>query len=361
MTIKRFTQLIAYLLFVGLFLLTPSCASLPGGDELTKAALAPAQPVEQAWYSVYFTDPASPTSKSYRGGPDRFLAQAIDQARLSVDIAAYQLNLWSIRDALLDAHRRGVRVRLVTDSDNLDEDEVQELIRAGVPVLGDRREGLMHNKFVVIDRRQVWSGSMNLTVNSAYKNNDNLLAIRSPQVAEDYTVEFEEMFVDDRFGEGSPADTPHPIVEVDGNRVEVYFSPDDGVAARLAELLGDARESIHILAYSFTSDELARLIRERAAAGVLVSGVFERQQVESNLGGEFENFLRSGLDVRLDGNPANLHHKVLIIDRRIVVSGSYNFSQSAETRNDENLLVIHNADIAALYLGEFERMLAQAR
>jgi phosphatidylserine/phosphatidylglycerophosphate/cardiolipin synthase-like enzyme len=65
--------------------------------------------------------------------------------------------------------------------------------------------------------------------------------------------------------------------------------------------------------------------------------------------------------VRLDGNPANLHHKVLIIDRRIVVTGSYNFSQNAETRNDENLLVIHNADVAALYLGEFERMLAQAR
>ena len=64
--------------------------------------------------------------------------------------------------ALVKAHRRGVDVRLVMESDNLDSHDPQALKDAGVPVLGDRREGLMHNKFIVIDRTEVWTGSMNI-------------------------------------------------------------------------------------------------------------------------------------------------------------------------------------------------------
>ncbi len=63
---------------------------------------------------------------------------------------------------MIDAHRRGVTVRLVTESDYMDVPEIQELRAAGIPVLSDRREGRMHNKFVVIDRQEVWTGSPNL-------------------------------------------------------------------------------------------------------------------------------------------------------------------------------------------------------
>ncbi len=122
-------------------------------------------PVGKAeWYSLYFTQPDDPASRSLRGGPDADLAEAIEQARLGVDVAAYDLNLWSLRDALIAAHRRGVAVRVVAESDNLDAAEIQQLKEAGIPVLGDRREGLMHNKFVIIDRQQVWTGSMNLMI-----------------------------------------------------------------------------------------------------------------------------------------------------------------------------------------------------
>ena len=162
------------------------------------------------WYTIYFTDPGGPNARSLRGGPDRALAEAIDQARLSVDVAAYSFNLWSLRESLIDAHRRGVTVRLVTESDNLDSDELGELKEAGIPILGDRRQGLMHNKFVVIDRLEVWTGSMNYTINGGYRNDNNLLRVRSNRLADNYTTEFEEMFVDDRFGPGSPGDTPHP-------------------------------------------------------------------------------------------------------------------------------------------------------
>jgi len=312
-------------------------------------------------YSVYFSDPGGPTSKTLRGGPDRSLATAIRQARASVDVAVYQLDLWSLRDALIDAHRRGIAVRMVTDSDNLDEAEVQQMKEAGIPVLGDRREGLMHNKFVVIDRQEVWTGSMNFTINDVYRNDNNLVRFRSAQLAQDYTAEFEEMFVEDHFGPGLPANTPHPSVSLEGSLVEVFFSPDDGVEQRLVDLVEAAQESVYFLAFSFTSDELATAMLERAHDGVTVAGVFEASQYQTNSGTEFDHFVKAGLDVRLDGNPDNMHHKVILIDERIVVTGSYNFSYNAETRNDENLLIIHDSGIALLYLAEFKRVFVQAK
>lgn len=313
-----------------------------------------------SWYSLYFTDPGGPNSATLRGGPDKALADAIRQARASVDIAAYELDLWSVRDALIAAYRQGVTVRMITESDNLDEPEVQDLVAAGIPVLGDRREGLMHDKFVIIDHQDVWTGSMNFTVNEAYRNNNNLIRIRSSRLAQDYLAEFEEMFVEDQFGPGSPANTPYPTLSIDGTQVEVFFSPDDGVSQRLVALIQSAQESIDFMAFSFTSDELATAMLGRARQGVTVSGVFEEYQYKSNTGTEYDNLRSAGLDVRLDGNPRNMHHKVIIIDSKIVITGSYNFTFNAENRNDENLLVIDNADIAALYLVEFKRVFALA-
>ena len=313
------------------------------------------------WFQVYFTNPASPMAKEYTGGPDEVLADAIHAARLSLDVAVYSLNLWSIRDALLDAWQRGVNVRMVMESDNMDSGEVQALIAAGIPILGDRREGLMHDKFVVIDRQEVWSGSLNFTIGGAYKDNNNLLRIRSVEVAQDYSQEFEEMFIDDKFGPDVIADTPYPSLTIGDTPLEIYFSPDDGVAARLVTLIQSAQESIYFMAYSFTSNDIGAAVMERAQAGVTVAGVMDEGQVSSNQGGEYDPFLQAGLDVRLDGTPGLMHHKVILIDRSIVIAGSYNFSASAEERNDENLIVIYDPDIAAQYLLEFMRVYAQAQ
>jgi phosphatidylserine/phosphatidylglycerophosphate/cardiolipin synthase-like enzyme len=331
-----------------------------GGGDAPPTPPAIDDPAGQ-WISVYFTDPTSPAAGAQRNGPDAAAAEAIHAALRTVDIAAYDLDLWSIRDALLDAHRRGVKVRVVTDSDYIDNPEVQELMDAGVRVLGDRREGLMHDKFIVIDRQEVWGGSMNYTVNDAYKNNNNLMRIRSTRLAENYTTEFEEMFVRDEFGPASTADTPYPALSIEGTDLEVFFSPDDGVAARLVELIGGAQQSIHFLAYSFTSDEIGEAMRGRIRSGVTVAGVMEEGQVASNRGDEYQKLRNAGGDVRLDGNPRNMHHKVIILDQQVVISGSYNFSANAENQNDENLIVIYNAEIAALFMEEFQKIFSEAQ
>jgi len=314
----------------------------------------------ESWYSLSFTDPNAPDADSYRGGPDEALAEAIDRARLSVDVAAYEFGLPSLRQALINAHRRGVEVRVVTDSSSMDYEELQDLIDAGIPVLGDRRESLMHDKFVVIDRQEVWTGSMNLTSSDTYHNRNNLLRLESSQAAENFTTEFEEMFVDDLFGQDTRRKTPYPEFTVEGTWIEIFFSPDDGTARHLVELLSSAQESIDFLAFSFTSDDLADAILERAAAGVRVRGVMDAGQAESNTGSEFDTFRQAGLDVRLDQNHGKMHHKVLIVDGKIVVTGSYNFTSSAERRNDENTVILYQEAIARHFMEEFQRIYQEA-
>jgi phosphatidylserine/phosphatidylglycerophosphate/cardiolipin synthase-like enzyme len=370
---KTMTCIIAFLiLMTACESTTPTATIAPPSDltpvpvtetsvPLKEIPLGAGYGMDGGWYQLYFTDPLSPLASQKTGGPDGPLAEAIDAARLSVDVAAYSLSLNSIRDALLRAHDRGVQVRMVMESENMDRSDPQKLKDAGIPMLGDRREGLMHNKFIVIDKSEVWLGSMNFTDSGAYADNNNLMRIRSVKLAEDYTKEFEEMFVDDKFGADVVAETPYPRVTIDGTPIDVYFSPDDGVQASLLDVINNARESIYFMAFSFTSDELGEAIRKRAEENVIVLGVMESEQINSNAGTEFDQFQQAGLDVKRDGNEGQMHHKVMIIDDDTVALGSYNFTNNAETRNDENLIVVYNKEIAAQFMAEFKRVYAQAK
>ena len=202
---------------------------------------------------------------------------------------------------------------------------------------------------------------MNFTFSGTYDDNNNLIHIRSVEMAENYTKEFDEMFVDDKFGPDVVPATPNPDITISGTRVETFFSPDDGVAAHVLQVLNDAEESIYFMAFSFTTDELGEAIRSKAENGLTVAGVMEEEQVKSNIGTEYDPFKQAGLDVYVDGNDGQMHHKVMIVDGKIVITGSYNFSNSAETRNDENLVIFHNEQIADFYLGEFQRVYQQSQ
>lgn len=337
---------------------TPSSGSV---NSPTPVPLLVGYDAHGSWFDLYFTDPTNSDAEQITGGPDGPLVSAIDSARLSVDAAIYSLSLDSVRYALVHAFRRGVQVRVVMESDNMDNTGPQFLLDAGVPMLGDRSQGLMHDKFMVIDRSDVWTGSMNFTTDGAYNDNNNLIHIRSRKVADDYEAEFNQMFVDDKFGPRKVSVSPNPRVTIDGVPLDIYFSPEDHIQAALVELLDNAQTSISFLAYSFTADPLGEAIRQRAEAGVKVSGVMDTDQVASNSGTEYDAFRAAGLDVRLDGNQGLMHHKFMIIDGKIVVTGSYNFSASAETTNDENVLVIYDSVIAQQYQQEFQRVYSIAR
>jgi phosphatidylserine/phosphatidylglycerophosphate/cardiolipin synthase-like enzyme len=113
------------------------------------------------------------------------------------------------------------------------------------------------------------------------------------------------------------------------------------------------------MAFSFTDYPLAKAMLDRASAGVDVSGVFEKVGSETD-SSELHTFFCAKVPARQDGNPKFLHDKVIIVDNRLVISGSFNFSTNATESNDENVMIIDNPQIANLYTQEFQRVWAIA-
>lgn len=332
--------------------------SSPGGSQpVPTSAPVAIEPVEGEWYRLYFTTPRYPDEPANRTETIvQGLLGVINSAQKTLDIAIYELNLDEIGDAILAARDRGVQVRMVTDTDELEElDALIRLEEAGIPIVGDERNPIMHNKFVVVDGQAVWTGSWNFTANDTYRNNNHGIYLRSPALAQNYTAEFEEMFIDHAFGPTSPVNTPHPRVIIDNTLIETCFAPEDKCADKIINLMRQARQRIDFMAFSFTHIGLGKVIKDRAKDGVVVRGIFEARGSETEHS-EFDGMKRQKLDVLQDGNPYTLHHKVFIVDGGTVVLGSFNFSDNADTANDENMLIIHNAELAQQFLAELDRV-----
>jgi phosphatidylserine/phosphatidylglycerophosphate/cardiolipin synthase-like enzyme len=316
---------------------------------------------------VFFTTPTLvyPDTPSGRRAVPLLAAVVadIDAARHSVDLATFDFDLREVADALLRARARGAAVRVVVDSENLDTPEVSEqtgrLQRAGIEVRFDRREPFMHDKFLIVDGAVVWTGSWNLTENDTWRNNNNMLRFASARLAADYASEFEQLF-GGRFGTAKTSGTPFPTVRLGSARVAAFFSPEDGVAQHVLERLATAKRSIHFMTFSYTDDTTADAMIAKAKAGLVVRGVFESQNARGT-GADFNRLQQGGVDVLEDGNCYNLHHKVIVIDERTVIAGSYNFTSSAERDNDENLVIVDDPVLARAYLDEFARVYAQAQ
>ena len=285
--------------------------------------------------------------------PDEALLRLIAGAREHIFCAFYDLELESVALALIERHRAGVRVAIVSDSDYAHKAGVGLCLEAGIPVVFDGRTALMHNKFCVVDGRLVWTGSTNITHNCMFRNNNNAVLIESRELAVNFTNEFEEMFLLRQFGAGSPQNTAFPTLTVMGIGLECYFAPEDGVEQAVIARLARSTEQIDFMAFVFTSVPIAEAMAARLAAGAHVRGVLERRSAGSRH--SRHEYLRShGAEIHVDTNPHTMHHKVIVVDARLVMTGSYNFSANADKRNDENLLVIHNEGIARRFIEELE-------
>ena len=289
---------------------------------------------------------------------EKRLVSRLAAAAERIDTALYHLNAAPIADALIEAHRRGVQVRVVTETDNIDETAIGRLREVGIPVADDGDpDSFMHHKFFVIDERYVWTGSYNTTYNGAYRNNNNVIFIDSMPLAYNFTQEFRELFRQMRTEKSSGASVVHPKVTLsDGTQIFTHFSPENNISSSLLKEIGSAKTSIHFMAFSFTQDALGSAMRDSFESGIDVRGVFEKRQVDDRYS-EYNAMKKAGVRVTLDRNRRAMHHKVIVIDAETVITGSYNFSKRAEERNSENLLIIKgNPNIAQAYLAEFERI-----
>jgi len=318
------------------------------------------------WWQVYFTDPATISDPENLAGsiPEKLIT-LIDSAQQSIHIASFEFNLTPVAEALIDAHQRGVEVLWVTDDEHgLEADEEDDhgqfemLEDAGIEVKDDQRSALMHNKFWIFDGHTVWTGSTNITKNGSFRNNNNVMIIQSTRVAEIYEREFQEMWAGE-FGPRSTSTVVQQFATVNGTPIQVLFAAEDEVMSLLVPMVVAAQNSIRFMAFSFTHNDLGAAVLGKAKTGVDTMGIFEKRGSETEYS-ELPTLYCSGVRVRQDGNKGTFHHKVFIIDEQMVVTGSLNFSDNANESNDENVLIITNADVAAQYLAEFERRWAEA-
>ena len=311
-------------------------------------------------WQVYFNEPDAGADRAdYADGIDTPLASAIDASQRTLDIAAFQLNSKPIYQAIFDAHQRGVAVRIVTDDEHGLEDksnsELRDLETAGIPIVSDNRSGLMHNKFIIVDERAVWTGSWNYTLNGTYRNNNNVLVLESAPVVDAYQAEFEEMFERKEFGTRSTDDGVSTVHEGPGEISIIFASEADELAALIAEIQA-AQSSIHFMSFVFSLDELSfAMIEKMENPNFVLRGVFEERNSTASWS-QLPTLHCAGAQVRQDGNRYILHHKVIIIDDDTVITGSFNFSNSAAKDNDENIVIIRDGVIAGLYLEEWRRI-----
>jgi phosphatidylserine/phosphatidylglycerophosphate/cardiolipin synthase-like enzyme len=370
----RFEKLTLPMIIGGVILL--GCISLFVGQNLffqlgVRAGVFAPNPIRQfpamseeapAWYAVYFTNPACPPERRRRNGIDELIAEDIRQAATAVDLAAYELNARPIISALEAVARSGIPVRVVVDSDETDDDVINRLSRAGIAVVGDQRSALMHNKFVVIDDAIVWTGSINYTENGSYCNANNAVRFESPLLAENYRLEMDEMVVQQSFGPTSPDNTQHAIQTIEGVVIENYFGAERELAPIIAAAIEAAEDEIRFMAYSFTEATIGDAVMAQAQAGTAVQGVFETtgSQTEYSFYTPLKEMRAANVRVRQDGQSAVMHHKVFILDRKLVIFGSFNFTNSANDENDENVVLVHDPEFAAQFSAEFDAVWRKA-
>jgi|GEM_PF-2323872 len=348
------------------------------------------------------------------------LAQLIDGARKEVYWAMYGFARASIRDSVLRAVTRGLDVQLAGDAGTYAYGEsgyvqFEDLLRRypNAKLVAGNSQSIQHNKFCVIDRRYVMTGTGNITDSEIDRNYNVWMIIESKEMAEDFINDHQQMMAG-RFGHAKDRADYNNVFNVGGVKIETYFSPQEDAMSRFLQAVAEAQQSINFAIFAFTHDQLGRLFIQKhkqftaqntADGGSRkVSGIMDRSQLTHNQyvevyrvatscghtfgfeagggatnGGSVNPFTAtwntpnatntrcySPFDLRIDGNEnsnyigdwqaggGRLHAKTIVIDAGTpnakLLLGSFNWSPNANNNNDENLIVIHSPAIVDRYL-----------
>lgn len=134
--------------------------------------------------------------------------------------------------------------------------------------------------------------------------------------------------------------------------IDVCFSPNGNCANKIIKSINEANKQILVQAYSFTDHRIAQALEAANFRGVDVEILLDKSQLKSK--DSVIKYLQwNKISTKIDYKPAIAHNKIMIIDSETIVTGSYNFTYSAEKRNAENLLIIHDKDLAGKYINNF--------
>jgi len=337
-------------------------------------------------FKVYFNQPVNTSVSS--GTPAIYvngtimdtLVYYINNAKYTVDVAQYDYNqdeyFANIAAAVDSAYARGVRVRWIYDgsSSNTGLSGLNSGIYRVASPQGNNY-GIMHNKFVIIDANapdstQTWlhTSSMDWSGTMVDYDYNNILFIQSQQLALAYTAEFNMMWGDTGAAPNATAAKFGPYktdlglhnFTIDGIAVQLYFSPSDGTNNQILNTIATADSELCFGVYEMTESNDANAIIAKYQAGVTTYGILDQYSATS-AGGQYTT-LSTALGSNLkeyDQNSSIYHNKFMFVDACSpssdpqVLTGSHNWTKSADEYNDENTLIIHDATIANLYYQSF--------
>jgi len=311
------------------------------------------------------------------------LAAYINRAKYTIDIAQYEYKTWTgdpIYTAINNAHTRGVKIRYIQDGGYAATNTGVAALNSSIPVAASPTTtayGISHNKFVIIDeyapdttKAIVWTGSPDWDQAMSKGDYNNVIIFQSRQLAQAYTHEFNIMWGDtthggafksatSKFGPNKPNSGSH-IFYIGGTKVELYFSPSDGVNSQIISNINSATIDLYCGMFTFTETTDATDIVNRKNAGVFAAAILDKYS--SGTYTPYTTTLPNGLGTNFVGyNASNTlyHNKYLIVnpsapcDDPKVLTGSHNWTTGADTKNDENTVIVHNDTIANMYLQSF--------
>jgi hypothetical protein len=322
-------------------------------------------------FEVYFNNPDGAQDLNSPGLDFRFKAYLDAASNTTIYACIYDIDNSTAIFALNSALDRGCTVYFICDADAVSTKTVSGLANwNSIKTVNKIRTSAgneVHDKFCVIEGSSVWTGSWNATDNDTFQNNNNAVVVRSTGIAEIYKKEFGEMYGTplsshaSRFGSAKQLTSNNGKTEsVNGVLVDIYFSPyqspsntSDAIGAEI--LL--AAKKVDFCMFQFSDSNLGDdLINVFYNKNVSVAGIVDLGQDST----QFSKLVSTGIPVIADTNRYNLHHKFGVIDpfssNAVTITGSHNWTATANTDNDENTMIIHSPAVAQAYSDEFDRL-----
>ncbi len=288
----------------------------------------------------------------------RAILTNIGNAQKSIDFALYGFEGQNeILKALIEAKNRGVKIRGVVDSkaDNSFVYRDTTKLISNFQAISDFKAPFMHNKFFIFDEKSVITGTMNISASGCGGYNANtVVLIENSSAAAVFTREFENMY-GGNFGTAKENNSKQVILN-DGTSLDIYFSPmGNPLYEGILPLIKRAKQEIFISIFYLTNKEIIEALIEAKNRGVDVKIIYDA--VGANAMKERVKRLRaSGVFLKVENWGGKEKKKNMVIDGKIFITGSANFSNSGMKKNDENVLIFKNPEIAGFYREYFLKL-----
>jgi cardiolipin hydrolase len=147
--------------------------------------------------------------------------------------------------------------------------------------------------------------------------------------------------------------SPQPIGDTDAS--EAYFSPEDPCVRRIIQLFDEARESVDVCVFTITDNRISDAIAAAHRRNVAIRIISDNDK-SADIGSDIEQLERQGISVRVDRTEYHMHHKYAIFDQKRLLTGSYNWTRSAATSNEENFIVTGDGRLLGLFRRSFDQL-----